>query len=106
MDIITAIKSGRPCRRRDWANKNFYISPDAIWPEYVLTRTDILADDWEWEEPKVEVTESAFLEAANAAADKVFVMDWMAYRDALRTVLFDKKEDVSSAPSATDRKGT
>jgi hypothetical protein len=77
--IVEAIKSGKPLRRR---NKTFsyvsgsgmggyrtYITPGTpMAPEYLLeviklTKEDILADDWEVEEKKVEITKAQLLAA-------------------------------------------
>lgn len=87
MDIITAIKSGRPYKR---AHMKAYITFDT---DDSFSGEDILATDWETEEPKVEIMESEFIALSDSAAEKVFVVDWMDYRDALRTVLFGKKDE-------------
>lgn len=61
MDIITAIKSGKPYKRMTWESKHFYMLPGQA---YSLTNADILADDWITKETKVEITESEFWDAA------------------------------------------
>lgn len=63
MNIIEAVRSGKPCRRKAWApgcvqspfrpSENSYYSRDLE-----LSACDILADDWEIEERKVEITYS------------------------------------------------
>lgn len=66
MNIIDAIKSGRPCRRVMWPNKQFYIQPGTeLYPECMLTGEDVLADDWITEELKMEITESEFWNAVS-----------------------------------------
>lgn len=79
MTIIEAIKSGKPLRRR---NKTFsyvsgsgmgeyrtYIAPGTpMSPEYLLeviklSKEDVLADDWEVEEKKVEITRDKLMNA-------------------------------------------
>lgn len=54
MDIITAVKSGRPYKR---SHMKTYITFDT---DDSFSGEDILATDWETEEPKVEITESEF----------------------------------------------
>ena len=56
MNIIAAIKSGRPYRRKEWMMLNASISPTCT--DYMFSKQDILADDWEVEEKSVEITES------------------------------------------------
>lgn len=52
MTIIEAIKSGRPFRRPLQTN---YTLMDQ-WEWYSFRQEDLLADDWEVEEPKITVT--------------------------------------------------
>ena len=59
MNIITATMSGKRIKRKGetmWGNVNTY-------GFLQLTKEDILADDWEVEEEKFEVTEGEILEA-------------------------------------------
>lgn len=68
MNIIAAIKSGRPFRRKEYANTMDYIRlPEKGFNVLNLAIGDILADDWEIEEAKVEITESAYEAACDAA---------------------------------------
>lgn len=63
MNLIEAVKSGRPFRRVAWL-KTDYRNPDS-WSQSFL-KQDILADDWEIQEPTVTITRSQFWEAVNA----------------------------------------
>lgn len=71
MNIIDAIKSGKPFRRKSWTHEDFFIV-DGDDLRYLLTgdRTvlahvsGILADDWEIQEKTITITESQFDEAA------------------------------------------
>jgi uncharacterized protein (DUF2267 family) len=66
MDIITAIKSGRPFKR---VGETCFTRADIMH----VTRfaiEDILADDWITEEPKVKITESEFWKAVRNAQVK------------------------------------
>lgn len=56
MNIIDAVKSGNPFRRK---SKIIHASAwDCTSPNLNLSPADILADDWEVKEKKIEVTES------------------------------------------------
>lgn len=81
MNIIEAIRSGRPLRRKSLSdhcgsNGEGYVCPDLLlhsrlWPS-ALTVADILADNWEIQEKKVEVTRKQVSDAIidfNSAAD-------------------------------------
>ncbi len=65
MRIQEAILSGKRFRRpgRGWHNP----MPSALY-ETVLTRLDVLADDWEIEEKSVTITEQTLLRAFSAAS--------------------------------------
>ncbi len=72
MNLIAAIKSGRPFRKRSW------VRPDEGWLQYEAeynrvswTNRDgtfnfsascVLADDWEIQEPTVTITRTQFLQ--------------------------------------------
>lgn len=57
MNIIEAVKSGKPFKRPGYVN---WSSPDAA---IEVMPHEILATDWEIEERKIEITESEFDEA-------------------------------------------
>jgi hypothetical protein len=80
VNLIDAIKSGRPIRRRgrsSWPARDtgfgtgYHICDPArdqwLDPEYYLEtmgcKEDILADDWEIQEPSVTITRSQFWDA-------------------------------------------
>ena len=71
MDLITAIKSGRPFKRKGqegWFKKGTKTSgtfEDNCGYPCLLSVESVLADDWEIEEPKVEITESVLERAAD-----------------------------------------
>lgn len=58
MDLISAIKSGRRIKRKDWLC--FYHTKDLDY-----SFPDILAEDWEVGEEKIEVTKYELEEAWN-----------------------------------------
>lgn len=74
MNIIEAILTGRPIRRLNkdrWASRapisfantiEGYFNPDYFLSTYQLTKEDILANDWEVEEERVEITKSQLVE--------------------------------------------
>lgn len=75
MTIIEAIKSGKPFRRK--GEKNWYgNSPDAAKMFHIESMNvfchyaSIIADDWEVEEKKIEITHSQLLKAIAAVAKK------------------------------------
>jgi hypothetical protein len=67
MTIVEAIKSGKKFRRRSGHDRTYYVPytlPDTDLKKlHVFTYDDVLADDWIIEEPVVEITESALLQA-------------------------------------------
>jgi hypothetical protein len=73
LNLITAIKSGRPIRRKDrtvWNNSttSYFIDPTQnqwIDPKFYLEtigvcRDDLLSDQWEIREPTVTITRTQF----------------------------------------------
>lgn len=80
MDLITAIKSGRPFRRKEYADKMDYIRlPKEGFNTLNLAIGDIVADDWETEEVKVEITESEFWELAADQLSKTLITMGITY---------------------------
>jgi len=65
MNIIEAIKSKQRFRRPNWPKNSWQINREDISSFY--TQTDILADDWEIEEKKIDITFTQL----QAALDKV-----------------------------------
>ena len=67
MTILEAIKSGKPFKRA--AKFNYYtISNKDV---FILTYYDIIADDWEVEEKKIEVTETQLRDAYHKAYGQI-----------------------------------
>jgi hypothetical protein len=82
MTIIEAIMSGKPIKRagKEWwhakscnhepgahgTSMRGFFDPGFFLSVINLTKEDILADDWEVEEKKVEVTKSSLLKAIEA----------------------------------------
>ena len=49
MNLIEAVKSGKPYRRKPWLQSPIrYLDPE--YAEFVITTEDIIADDWEVKE--------------------------------------------------------
>lgn len=61
MNLIEAVKSGRPFKRRSY--NCFIVSRTDSMGPLELSRQDILADDWEVEEEKKEFTRTRIYEA-------------------------------------------
>lgn len=60
MNIIEAAKSGKRFKRKIWGR---FEESDLAGQVKIVAVGDILADDWEIEEKKVEITNSQFYEA-------------------------------------------
>lgn len=77
MTLIEAIKSGRPFRRRSWDDGHWVsVSDDDILrfddaTDFISDVVDMCADDWEIQEPKVEITRAQFWEAVEGV-----LQDW------------------------------
>lgn len=69
MNLIEAVKSGRPFKRKAWGTSDWE-APES-WSKPFL-KYDILADDWELEESKVEITATQFHEAARKVWEEDF----------------------------------
>ncbi len=63
MNIIEALKSRKRVRRLCWLDKHLWSDTKNL----LFTPGDVLADDWEIEEKKIEITESEL----NEIFDKV-----------------------------------
>lgn len=70
MNLIEAIKSGKPYRRKYWSNGNGQWRPAVDfmthWNHNHVGETlgDFVADDWETLDPSVTITRAQFWEAA------------------------------------------
>ena len=64
MNIIEAVKSGKPFRRKDWDKtvRTFPNNEDRAMM-YQIGKHDILADDWEIKEEKIELTKDQIKKA-------------------------------------------
>ncbi len=56
MDIQTAIKSGKPFRRKEWSNGAWYTVGNGLR----YHTEDVLADDWIIQDRSITITESQF----------------------------------------------
>lgn len=81
MNLIDALKSGRPFRRRErswWVSKHTrteaisclkcngeWFTEERYFADVEVGKADILADDWEIQEPTVTITRTQFWEAMN-----------------------------------------
>lgn len=63
MNLIDAIKSGRPYRRPGWSMWRLSLHKMNRVENYGERLEDLLADDWEIEEPTVTITWSQFWKA-------------------------------------------
>ena len=71
MNIIEAVKSGKIFRRKSWTHgesviemsDGLYFTPSYNAQRYIPCLSDIIADDWETEEKKVEITRSQIKKA-------------------------------------------
>jgi hypothetical protein len=81
MNIIEAVSSGKQFRKSTWPFTHHYKGSENM---FRLTREEILADDWEIEEPKVEVTREQINKViwSSSTAFKgfdYFSHDWFEY---------------------------
>lgn len=72
MDIISAIKSGKPFSRTDWAPK-FYTLEDRSQP--MITPKEAIDDKWIIQEKTISITESQFDELWDKYLNKSFNKD-------------------------------
>lgn len=70
MTLIEALKSGRPFKRK--GDRFWCVAPDTLEIPHedgdgqtIVKRQDILVDDWEIQDKKVEITRTEFWEAVN-----------------------------------------
>jgi len=61
--LISALKTGRRIRRKDWGADSQYHSFDG---NDNFLYSNVLADDWEVEEEKITITKSQFMEGVLA----------------------------------------
>ena len=66
MNLIEAIKSGKKFKREAWSRFEKWD------PYYPVILSDVLADDWEIEEKKVEITRTQFFSAIANARKNAF----------------------------------
>lgn len=71
MNFVDVVKSGRPFRRPFWQS---WSTPGG--GAQLFFGDDILADDWEVQEPEVTVTRTQFWEAANEVLPPIPGNDW------------------------------
>jgi hypothetical protein len=71
MTLIAAIKSGRPFRRRGKHDRFSEPFGPGIF-SLTVTQEDILADDWEIQEPEVRITRTQFWAAYSEAQCDLF----------------------------------
>lgn len=57
MNIIEAVRSGKPFRRKGDGDHDWMVAP------IELSATNILANDWEIQEPRITITKTQFFEA-------------------------------------------
>ena len=84
MNLIEAVKSGKRFKRKTHTLWNDNL-PDTI---YEFSYRSILADDWEIEERKIEITESEFDKALIEASQRTSIGGDL-YQE-LKKRLFDK----------------
>lgn len=62
MNLIDALKSGRPFRRQEWVG---WVD---LKEERLFSAYEIVADDWEIQEPTVTITEAKLVDAVKTTA--------------------------------------
>ncbi|MDQ5884498.1 MAG: hypothetical protein QG556_838 [Pseudomonadota bacterium] len=65
MNIVDAVRSGKPFRRKAFAESQEFTYFNNHAETYEFCKPDFLTDDWEIEEPKVEVTATMVREAVS-----------------------------------------
>jgi len=68
MDLIKAVRSGKPIKRKD--AECYILITETMGSCYYFPYQDILADDWEIQEEKIEITSSQLANAYYLAAIK------------------------------------
>jgi hypothetical protein len=79
VNLIDAVKSGKPFRRKGWGGDCFFTTLGTSIGERIEARLydrsnywtmnaeDVLAEDWELQEPEVRITRTQFWEAVEHA---------------------------------------
>lgn len=83
MNIIAALKSGRPFRHKDWCSEDYYLGPLNLTEKINLFQTtwqELISDDWEIKEPTVTITAIQFWDAFRACPVGGDVVHFMARR--------------------------
>ncbi len=79
MNIIEAIKSGKPFKRKEWStyykSSGYKIQSIGNQTDMLVIEKDMIADDWEIQEKTITITESQFDELWNKYLDKSFSKD-------------------------------
>ena len=82
MNLIEAIKSGRPFRRQNGLGhvKRWCVARDCVQTvdedSVFLDREDLTADDWEVQEPEVTITATAYEAAVDKTCAEVSEDEW------------------------------
>lgn len=89
MNIIEAIKSGKPFKKPIWPSFRKPLEPNEL---VHINRDEFLREDWEIEEEKIEITRERLSTAYNAAFPHVDIL----YVDKAITMLWNKLLEVIS----------
>lgn len=78
MNLIEAIKSGKPFRCKTWSNRDYWLGPSRLGPSMTVisqlratTDEELAGDDWEIQEPTVTITRTQLQDAYNDARNSV-----------------------------------
>jgi hypothetical protein len=86
MNLIEAVRSGKPFKRKIWNNPSFYPSFELAVNE--LSSSDILADDWEIQEEKIEITRKQLRLAYNKVFSSVSGIETVCFKQLARELGF------------------
>jgi len=93
MNIIDAVKSGRRFYRKGWdtvfGGEGEYVEIDGNFGGYKLSRSDILATDWEVEERKIQITEKELDKVLSETIGKHLAAQ--IFTDAIKRRLFGER---------------
>lgn len=88
MNLIDAIKSGKQFRRKSQPNQDFWFRP---MDTHSFTQDEIIAEDWEVEEEKIEITWTELSEKYNSAWNKFYcAYGWEISHDRFTPGLFEE----------------
>lgn len=90
MNLIEAVRSGKPYRRKGWPSNQEFQKPIGSYCLGIAVE-DLLADDWEIEQKPITITKEQFDKACQRvlgrfASDHILVVCWLGLTKSERTI--------------------